>query len=97
MLWLLAATGQGLVWWLSGCLGCSGQRLGGHCQPQKESRLWCASRLEAMVDPWLVLGEEAKFGPFLHSGDCWSCQAGLPEAPLALEGLAGLPELLGNL
>lgn len=49
------------------------------------------------MDPWLVLGEEAKFGPFLHSGDCWSCQAGLPEAPLALEGLAGLPELLGNL
>lgn len=51
----------------------------GHCQPQKEGKLCCASRLEAVVDPWLLLGEKAKFGPFLHSGDCWSCQAGLPE------------------
>ncbi|XP_053852367.1 protein PAXX isoform X4 [Vidua macroura] len=89
-LWLLAAThcpgalpgkaGAGLsvvALRVSGML----RSKAGHCQPQKEGRLCCASRLEAVVDPWLLLGEEAMSGPFLPSVACWSCQAGLLEAP----------------
>lgn len=81
------------MWWLSGML----RSKAGHCQPQKEGRLCCASRLEAVVDSWLLLGEEALSGPFLPSVSAGSARLGSWKLPLAAEGLAGLPELLGNL
>ncbi|XP_053817887.1 protein PAXX isoform X2 [Vidua chalybeata] len=105
-LWLLAAThcpgalpgkaGAGLsvvALRVSGML----RSKAGHCQPQKEGRLCCASRLEAVVDPWLLLGEEAMSGPFLPSVAAGPARLGSWRLPLAMEGLAGLPELLGNL
>lgn len=69
----------------------------GYCQPQKEGRLCCASRLEAVADPWLLLREEAKFGALLPSVAAGPARLGSWRLPLALEGLAGLPDLLGNL
>lgn len=69
----------------------------GHCQPQKEGRLSCASRLEAVVYPWLLLGEEVKSGPFLPSVAAGPARLASQRFPLAVEGLAGLPELLGKL
>lgn len=69
----------------------------GHCQPQKKGRLCCASRLEAVADPWLLLREEAKFGSLLPSVAAGPARLGSWRLPLALEELTGLPDLLGNL
>lgn len=49
------------------------------------------------MDPWLLLGEEARSGPFLPSVAADPAKLGSQRLPLAVEGLAGQPELLGNL
>lgn len=104
-LWLLAAThcpgalpgraGEGLNMVALRVFGMLRSKAG-HCQPQ-EGRLCCASGLEAVAGPWLLLGEEAKFGPSSPSMAAGPARLVSCRLSLALKGLAGLPELLANL